>query len=60
MKNYGTAIIDGTAGMTWLAWLLSNLNQINLVIQFFLLVIGVITGYLSLHWHYRRYKRENS
>jgi hypothetical protein len=52
-----TAKADGAAIATWVAYFLSHLTETNQLLQFFCLVLGLISGIYALLYHILRWRR---
>jgi len=55
--DHNSRLADTATVTTWGAWLISNITAINDVIQFFILLIGLITGIFALAWHIHRWNK---
>lgn len=42
---------DSAAVVSWLAWILGHLAQINDVLQFVLLVLGIVSAIFAIRYH---------
>lgn len=47
-------LADGAAGMTWLAWFVSHVTQINEVLQFFALIVAIVSGSAAAWYHFSK------
>jgi hypothetical protein len=44
-------VADAAAAFTWAAWLWTHLAEVNTVLQFFVLILAVISGLFAIYWH---------
>lgn len=44
-------VADAAAVFTWAAWIFTHLAEINIVLQFFVLLLAVISGLFAIYWH---------
>lgn len=56
MEQQHTA--DAAVAVTWSAWIISHISQINEVLQFFLLLLGLVSAVYAALWHRKRWRRK--
>lgn len=56
MVDSSTRAADGAAIAAWVGWIFSHLANTNLVLQFVVLVIALISGIYALCYHRYRLK----
>lgn len=53
-----TRAADGGVLVAWFAWFMAHIDQINNVIQFILLVTGIISTLLAGRYHWKKTKKD--
>ena len=51
IKMDHTKAADGAAALTWIAWVIAHLAQINEILQFIVLVLGIISALFAIRYH---------
>jgi hypothetical protein len=47
-------LADGSVVLTWIAWFLSHIDQINAVVQFFALLLAIVASICAIRYHWKK------
>ena len=52
--NDHTRLADTAAVTTWAAWFMSHILEINEVLQFVVLCVGIVSGMVAIRYHWKK------
>jgi hypothetical protein len=52
--NGGAKVANSSVIFSWLAWFLSHIEQINSVVQFFVLLLAAVASICAIRYHTKK------